>query len=180
MLAQTVANMHTAQNCWRAHMNGRSQGEEQPRRDARGRWVKGFTGNRNGRPRKYSKLDVGDTLLFKDHILEVPTQDGERVMTREGAILHRLFQSALKGDVRAQIYLDRKFEKAGEERAALELQLDRLRAQMADNPEFEPTIWQLQVMKKVAEAVAAPGERRLRGEPPLASRRKRRRKPAAD
>ena len=35
---------------------------------------------------------------------------GKVMMTRDGAILHRLYQSAMKGNVHAQIYLARRFE----------------------------------------------------------------------
>jgi len=37
------------------------------------------------------------------------------MMTREAAIQHRLYQSAMQGNVHAQIFLARRFEKYGEQ-----------------------------------------------------------------
>jgi uncharacterized protein DUF5681 len=84
-------------------------------RDGHGRWLKGISGNPNGRPHKYAKVDRGDLLRFKNTIREVPTPDGPIMMTREAAIQHRLYQSAMQGNVHAQIFLARRFEKYDEE-----------------------------------------------------------------
>jgi Family of unknown function (DUF5681) len=84
-------------------------------RDSHGRWAKGVSGNPKGRPHKYANFDHGDFLRFKNTILEVNTPDGRRVMTREAAIQHRLYQSAMQGNVHAQIFLARRFDKYAEE-----------------------------------------------------------------
>ncbi len=84
-------------------------------RDNHGRWVKGASGNPKGRPHKYANIDHGDFLRFKNTVLEVNTPDGRRVMTREAAIQHRLYQSAMQGNVYAQIFLARRFDKYADE-----------------------------------------------------------------
>ena len=78
---------------------------EKPKRDARGRWLPESTGNRNGRPRKLSRIDTGDTMRFKNELLEVPTPEGPWMMTREAAVQHRLYEAAMKGNVQALIFL---------------------------------------------------------------------------
>ena len=79
-------------------------------RDLQGRWVKGVSGNQNGRPHKYAKVDFGDLLLFKNTVREVSTPEGKVMMTREAAVQHRLYQSAMQGNVYAQVFLARRFE----------------------------------------------------------------------
>ena len=88
---------------------GRKQ--KRPQRDSLGRWTKGSTGNPNGRPRKWSRIENGSLEPFINSVIEVQTADGPKMMTRDGILLNRLFQSALQGNVHAQIYLDKKFEK---------------------------------------------------------------------
>ena len=55
------------------------------------------------------------------------------MMTREAAVQHRLFQSAMKGNVQAQIHLSRKFEEFEQRRAEIELGLRKLMEKM-ENP----------------------------------------------
>src|SRR5574338_872349 len=86
--------------------------EKKPKRDLHGRWVKGVSGNPNGRPHKYARVDTGDLDKFFGTTIEVKNPDGRMtIMTREAAILHRLYQSAMKGNVHAQIFLSRRFDK---------------------------------------------------------------------
>ena len=84
-------------------------------RDRQGRWVKGFSGNPKGRPGKYANIDSGDFLRFKNTVREVTTPEGRIMMTREAAIQHRLYQSAMQGNVHAQIHLSRRFKQHAEE-----------------------------------------------------------------
>jgi hypothetical protein len=65
-------------------------------------------------------------MRFKNELLEVPTPDGPRMMTREAAVQHQIFQAAMKGNVQAQIFLSRKFEKLAERRAEIEWGLRKL------------------------------------------------------
>ena len=83
-------------------------------RDSHARWVKGVSGNPKGRPKKYSKIDMGQLDRFMHTVLEVNTAEGRTVMTREAAIQYRLYQSAMQGNVHAQIFLARRFEKFNE------------------------------------------------------------------
>lgn len=99
---------------------------ENESRDRQGRWVKGVSGNRKGRPPKLARLDHGDLQTFKNTAIEVNTPDGSVLMTREAAILHRLYQAAMKGNVHAQIFLSRRFEKHYEHKATIAAELYRL------------------------------------------------------
>lgn len=92
---------------------------EKKTRDRLGRWVKGVTGNAKGRPLKFARLDAGDLLTFKNTAIEVTTPDGSVLMTREAAIQHRMYQSAMKGNVHAQIFLARRFERFKESNARI-------------------------------------------------------------
>jgi hypothetical protein len=84
-------------------------------RDRHGRWAKGVSGNPKGRPGKYANIDHGDFLRFKNTVREVTTPEGRIMMTREAAIQHRLYQSAMQGNVHALIYLARRFDTHAEE-----------------------------------------------------------------
>jgi len=86
-------------------------------RDSHGRWVKGVSGNPKGRPDKYANVDAGAFLRFKNTVREVTTPEGRIMMTREAAIQHRLYQSAMQGNVHAQIYLSRRFRQHAEDMA---------------------------------------------------------------
>jgi hypothetical protein len=99
---------------------------EDKSRDRQGRWVKGVSGNRKGRPPKLARLDHGDLQTFKNTAMEVNTPDGLVLMTREAAVLHRLYQAAMKGNVHAQIFLSRRFEKHAESKAAVAAELHRI------------------------------------------------------
>jgi len=95
-------------------------------RDALGRWLKGVSGNPKGRPEKFARVDHGDLQTFKNSLIEVNTPDGPVMMTREAAVLHRLYQSAMKGNVHAQIFLSRRFEKHHEGKAVIAAEALRL------------------------------------------------------
>jgi hypothetical protein len=131
--------------------------KEAAQRDARGRWVKGYCPNKSGRPRKRLMIDHGHVERFMNTILEVKTPDGEKMMTRQGAVLNRLFQSALQGNVHAQIYLDRKFHHADQQRAELAAELSRSKFQMSENPNWRPTAWQQAIMATAEQYLSDPG-----------------------
>jgi hypothetical protein len=88
-------------------------------RDHGGRWIKGVSGNNKGRPSKFARIDHGDIQIFKNALMEVKTAEGRIMMTREGAVLHRLWQSAMNGSVHAQIHLNRRFDKYQESQAKI-------------------------------------------------------------
>jgi Family of unknown function (DUF5681) len=79
-------------------------------RTPRGQWVKGVSGNPKGRPRRSSsRPSQADLYLFGQDELELQT-NGRRVrMTRREILLSKIYERAIKGDVRAQIHLDKRF-----------------------------------------------------------------------
>jgi hypothetical protein len=116
-------------------------------RDVRGRWTKGVSGNPKGRPNKYANIDFGDFLRFKNTVLEVDTPLGRKVLTREAAVQERLYASAMKGNVHAQIFLMRQFEKFKETEAELQTRLDTLldviRKQEGEPTEEQVKLWRM-------------------------------------
>ena len=130
-------------------------------RDAQGRWVKGVSGNPKGRPGKFDNMDFGDLERFKNTILEVDTPHGRVMMTREAAIQERLYASAMKGNVHAQIHLSRKFEKSMEDKAAID---GRLRDLVLDirvkkrEPTADEALW-IQTAREVLHMVPRPGQK---------------------
>ncbi|MGE4061548.1 MAG: DUF5681 domain-containing protein [Sphingomonadales bacterium] len=85
--------------------------DKKGQRDRRGRWVKGVSGNPKGRPLLLARIEHGDIELFKNETTRVNTPSGVVMMTREGAVLHRMYQAAMNGNVQAMVHLSRKFEK---------------------------------------------------------------------
>ena len=127
-------------------------------RDSHGRWVKGVSGNPKGRPKP--EIDSGDLLKFKNFAREVKTPDGRFMMTREAAIQHRLYQSAMQGNVHAQIFLARRFEKYHETQHNITVGIKNLYARIKEEKR-EPT-WaesiMLQWAMKAMHAEPKPGE----------------------
>jgi hypothetical protein len=118
--------------------------DPKPSRDSHGRWVKGVSGNPKGRPDKYAKVDFGDFLEFKNTVREVNTLEGRIVMTREAAIQHRLYQSAMQGNVHAQIFLARRFEKFAENIAEVSAKFNDLVSRLREEkrePTFAESLW---------------------------------------
>jgi hypothetical protein len=73
-------------------------------------------------------------------ILDVPTPDGrKKVMTREAAIQHRLYQSAMQDNVHAQIFLARRFEKYNEGVAKMSAKFDDLVSRLREENR-QPTL----------------------------------------
>ena len=121
-------------------------------RDARGRWIKGASGNPKGRPEKYSNVNFGDFLRFKNTVLEVDTPLGRKVLTREAAVQERLYASAMKGNVHAQIFLMRQFEKFKENETELQDRYDRV-LDVIRKQEGEPTEEQAKMLRLVRRAL---------------------------
>lgn len=101
--------------------------------------MSGSSGNLKGRPRKTVKIDAGDLRRFKDTVIEVPTPDGTKLMTREGAVWHRLYQTAMKGGVQAQRFLLKEFEKLNERRAEIQHRLEAIVRWMDEDPKAKLT-----------------------------------------
>ena len=149
---------------------GRKQ--KRPQRDALGRWTKGSTGNPNGRPRKWSRIENGNLEVFINSVIEVQTADGPKMMTRDGILLNRLFQSALQGNVHAQIYLDKKFDQWWEHRANIRAALSDYYAFKMENPEYEFTAHQRNLMIATEENLDGPKDPYKVENPPLAPRKR--------
>lgn len=109
-------------------------------RDSHGRFRKGApTNNPKGRPTKLSKVEFGDFELFKNTTVEVDAPNGrKRILTREAAIQERLYASAMKGNVQAQIFLTRKFEQSKEALVEAEALLNQIQKKLQGEAR-EPT-----------------------------------------
>lgn len=96
-----------------------------PKRDGRGRFLE--SGNLNGRPTKVNLIGVdADPYIFANSSLELNLNGEIVTMTRQEALLNKLYQQAMKGNVRAIVYLDQKFEEANEIIANARLDLPEL------------------------------------------------------
>jgi hypothetical protein len=95
-------------------------------RDHLGRWLKRVSGNLKGPPRQMVRLEHGDFVRFKNETMLVDTPDGPVAMTREAAILHRLYQSAMKGSVHAQIFLTRRIDKHYMDKVGIYVEFHRI------------------------------------------------------
>jgi hypothetical protein len=113
-------------------------GKPEPRRNAAGQFVKGSSGNPKGRPKKRPVFSPADTLVLANTVVNVKIDGTMREMTRRELNHLRLFEAANRGDVRAQIYLDRKFEKLDEARAHIWARLQRLEYEHIYGPEARP------------------------------------------
>ena len=103
-------------------------------RDAKGRWIKGTSGNPNGRPRKVADLDFADVHNFSQYPMEIVVGGEKQLMTRHEIVLFKAFESALRGRITAQRYLIEKFEEAENERGYINLQLERWAERIAEDP----------------------------------------------
>ena len=118
-------------------------------RTPQGHWRKGVSGNPKGRPTKLSKVDFGDWERFKNTILDVDTPHGRKTLTREAAIQERLYASAMKGNVHAQIFLMKRFEADRESKADLEHKFTNLREELK-NQKTPPTDEQMEFLAQGA------------------------------
>lgn len=104
-----------------------------PARDARGRFL--GCGNLSGRPIKVNLTGVdASPYVFANSNLELNLNGENVTMTRQEALLNRLYQQAMKGDTRAIIYLDKKFDAANETVANAQLDLPDLLKKWYDAP----------------------------------------------
>lgn len=112
----------------------------EPTRDARGRWLKGHCPNPKGRPRKVPRKrgDLADLQRFGNTLVEVRTQDGMELMTRRAALLHKMFEDAMRGKVSMQRLLLKEFEQSDRLHAATRLRYDQLITEwIVNKPEHE-------------------------------------------
>ena len=117
-----------------------SKTERQPRRDARGRWVSGHSGNRKGRPKKKRPEPVpyqGDIRWFANLMIEVASNGEMQSMDRHTALLHKMYERAMKGSVTMQRFLYKEFKRNSERLATLRVHYEKLQIEwIINNPRF--------------------------------------------
>ena len=99
-----------------------------PARDARGRWLPGKCPNPKGRPKKKPKVLRGtsDIRIFGETLVDVVANGQKETMTRQTALLSKIFESAMKGRVSQQRFLYKEFERNDERLAAARVHYERL------------------------------------------------------
>ena len=112
---------------------------DEPTRDATGRWLPGHCPNPKGRPKKEPKefRDPSDIRNFGSTMIDVRTNGQEETMDRRTALLHKMYESAMKGRVSMQRFFFREFERSDEGVAEVGIRYDRLRLKwVINNPDF--------------------------------------------
>ncbi len=110
-----------------------------PVRDANGRWLKGHCPNPKGRPRKVVQADFnpGDLRHFGSTMIDVMTGGQKEIMDRRAALLHKMYETAMKGGVLMQRFLYKEFERYAERLAAARVRHERLLTEwIIENPNF--------------------------------------------
>ena len=108
---------------------GRFPGDnDNPTRDSNGRWLAGHCPNPKGRPRKKPKefLSEWDLRTFGRMQIDIVVNGQEVTMDRRTALLNKMFESAMKGKISAQRFLQQEFEKNDEQIAAVRIHYDQL------------------------------------------------------
>ena len=124
----------------------RKKKDNRPTRDARGRWMKGHCPNPKGRPKKKAQpyYDPGDVRLFSRAEISVVAGGQTQIMERRAALLHKLYEDAMKGKVTAQRLLLNEFEKWDKRLAAdtgRQLAYDKGLAWFVSLPDSGPWVW---------------------------------------
>ena len=112
---------------------------DEPTRDAGGRWLPGHCPNRKGRPKKKAKVppDQSDIRIFANTMIDVVSNGQKETMDRRTALLAKMFEDAMKGRVSQQRFLYREFEKNSERLAATRAHYERLIMDwIVDNPDL--------------------------------------------
>jgi two-component sensor histidine kinase len=124
-----------------------------PARDAYGRFLS--CGNLNGRPEKVNLIGVdASPYIFANSNLELNLNGETVTMTRQEALLNRLYQQAMKGDVRAIIHLDQKFDEANQTIADARMDLpDLLRQWQAAPPMSEEADARIEEIHRIINAL---------------------------
>jgi Family of unknown function (DUF5681) len=92
-------------------------------RDARGRWKKGFCPNPSGRPRKKPPISDADVNHFRTGAVTLTLNGEKRVVSRHEALMHALFDQALKGKSLIARMLFKRFEDSDELYAKARMEL---------------------------------------------------------
>lgn len=117
----------------------RNDRDNPPTRDAKGRWLKGHCPNSKGRPRKKAQTnyDPGDIRLFSRAEILVMAGGQSQIMDRRAALLHKMFEEAMRGKVTTQRFLLKEFERWDKRLAATRLRHETLMMRwVLNNPDF--------------------------------------------
>ena len=109
-------------------------------RDKRGRWIKGHCPNPKGRPKKmrFKDYNPSDPKHFFSTQIEVKTADGTQAMDRKAALLHKMFETAMRGGVMAQRMAWEMIKETEQQIADLRVHFDRRLTELVlDNPDFK-------------------------------------------
>ena len=109
-------------------------------RDARGRWKKGHCPNPKGRPKKerFKDYNPSDTRHFFNTQIEVMTAEGPQRMDRRAALLHKVFEKAMKGGVTAQRLALAMIAENDQRLAELRFHYERMETELIhENPNFK-------------------------------------------
>lgn len=118
----------------------RGETRAKPTRDTRGRWLKGHCPNPKGRPRKkvQADYDPGDIRHFGNTVIDVAANGQIETMDRRTALLHKMYESAMKGRVSMQRLLYNEFERNDERLAAARLRYQQLMTKwVIENDDFD-------------------------------------------
>ncbi len=87
--------------------------QAKPTRNARGHWLKGHCPNPKGRPRKKvdPTYDPGDIEHFGNTVIDVATNGRVERMDRRTALLHKVYEGAMKGGISQQRLMYAEFER---------------------------------------------------------------------
>jgi len=123
------------------HKRGTNHAGEpvKPARDARGRWLPGHCPNPKGRPRKNPVRydNQADIRIFADTLVDIKANGRQQRMDRRTALLQKIFESAMKGNVTAQRLLYEEFSKNSQQLAEARLRYDQLALEwIIDNPDL--------------------------------------------
>jgi Family of unknown function (DUF5681) len=110
-----------------------------PRRDRKGRWSKGSSGNPYGRPRKYKIIfSEEDPYDFACRVIPV-TQNGKTEwITRKAALHRKLFEQAMRGGVLASRTLLKRIDDWSMMRARAKNRLEELEFKYTLDPKLDP------------------------------------------
>ena len=113
---------------------------DRPDRDAGGRWLKGHCPNPKGRPRKWAQSDYnpGDLRDFGNTLIEVNVSGQRTLMDRRAALLHKMYEIAMKGNVSMQRFLYQEFGRNDERLALTRFRYEELMTEwVIENPDFK-------------------------------------------
>ncbi len=127
-------------------------------RDAKGRWAKGTTGNRSGRPPKEYDYDMADVYNFSKFPTEITVAGEKQLMTRHEVVLLKLFESAMKGRITSLRILLEKFEQAQMSKEYVEMWLEKWAERMAEDPSSVP-MEVVHMMRRALESRERPRSR---------------------